>query len=74
MYPKTLIGKVVDSFCAISGVLMIGFTVPALVNNIMLYYRQVQFAVQLENQCEQERQEKEEIGRNQTDQNIALHV
>ena len=73
MYPTTLIGKVVGSFCAISGVLMIGFTVPALVNNFMLYYRHVQFAVQLENQCEQERQEQEELGRNQKEQNIAFH-
>ena len=73
MYPKTLIGKVIGSFCAISGVLMIGFTVPALVNNFMLYYRHVQFAVQLENQCKQEKQEKEEIERNQKEQNIEFH-
>ena len=73
MYPKTLIGKIVGSFCAISGVLMIGFTVPALVNNFMLYYRHVQFAVQLENQCEQERLDKEEMPGKQKEQNIALH-
>lgn len=45
MYPHTTLGKVVGSFTAMAGVLMIGFTVPALVNNFMLYYRHVQFAM-----------------------------
>ncbi|XP_060557754.1 potassium voltage-gated channel protein Shaw-like isoform X2 [Ruditapes philippinarum] len=45
MYPKTTLGKIVGSCTAMAGVLMIGFTVPALVNNFMLYYRHVQFAM-----------------------------
>lgn len=45
MYPTTVLGKFVGSLCAMAGVLMIGFTVPSLVNNFMLYYRHVQFAM-----------------------------
>ena len=48
MYPTSIIGKFVGSMCAMCGVLMIGFTVPALVNNFMLYYRHLQFAMQVE--------------------------
>ncbi|XP_045183691.2 potassium voltage-gated channel protein Shaw-like isoform X2 [Mercenaria mercenaria] len=48
MYPTTTLGKVVGSCTAMAGVLMIGFTVPALVNNFMLYYRHVQFAMNTE--------------------------
>lgn len=67
MYPTTHLGKIIGSFCAISGVLMIGFTVPALVNNFMLYYRHVQFAVQLETQCEEEKREQESRGVKEND-------
>ena len=45
MYPTTTLGKMVGSLCAMAGVLMIGFTVPALVNNFMLYYRHVQYGM-----------------------------
>ncbi|XP_060563001.1 potassium voltage-gated channel subfamily C member 3-like [Ruditapes philippinarum] len=48
MYPKSTLGKLVGSICAMSGLLMIGFSVPALVNNFMLYYKHVQFALQAE--------------------------
>lgn len=48
MYPKTVLGKLVGSLCAMSGVLMIGFTVPALVNNFMLYYRHIQYATRVQ--------------------------
>lgn len=48
MYPKSTLGKLVGSLCAMSGLLMIGFSVPALVNNFMLYYKHVQFALQAE--------------------------
>ena len=73
MYPTTLAGKIVGSFCAICGVLMIGFTVPALVNNFMLYYRHVQFAVQLESQCEEERKEQEGTHERKKE-NIVFHT
>ncbi|KAL8603899.1 hypothetical protein ACOMHN_005119 [Nucella lapillus] len=46
MYPVTPWGYVLGSLTAVSGVLMIGFTVPALVNNFGLYCRHVQFALQ----------------------------
>ena len=46
--PANTLGKMVGSLCAMAGVLMIGFTVPALVNNFMLYYRHIQFAMQVE--------------------------
>ncbi|XP_052261371.1 potassium voltage-gated channel protein Shaw-like isoform X2 [Dreissena polymorpha] len=48
MYPVTVLGKIVGSFCAMAGVLMIGFTVPSLVNNFMLYYRHIQFAMHMD--------------------------
>lgn len=48
MVPQTIPGKLVGSLTAMTGVLMIGFTVPALVNNFMLYYRHVQFATHLD--------------------------
>jgi hypothetical protein len=46
MYPVTGLGKLVGSLCAMSGLLMIGFSVPALVNNFMLFYKHVQYALQ----------------------------
>lgn len=48
MYPTTTLGKLVGSLCAMSGLLMIGFSVPTLVNNFTLYYKHVQFALQAE--------------------------
>lgn len=48
MYPLTTLGKLVGSLCAMSGLLMIGFSVPALVNNFMLFYKHLQFALQAE--------------------------
>ena len=46
VYPRTTAGKIIGCLCAISGLLMIGFTVPALVNNFSLYYRHIHFAVE----------------------------
>ena len=51
MYPHTVLGKFVGSVCALSGLLTIGFAVPALVNNFMLYYKHVQFAIEAERQA-----------------------
>lgn len=45
MYPTTTLGKLVGSLCAMSGLLMIGFSVPTLVNNFTLYYKHLQFAL-----------------------------
>ena len=59
MYPTTVMGKMVGSICAMSGLLMIGFSVPALVNNFMLYYKHVQFALQAEREARREKEEKE---------------
>ena len=42
MYPTTGLGYVVGCLTAICGVLVIGFTVPVLVNNFMLYYQHTQ--------------------------------
>ncbi|XP_052802776.1 potassium voltage-gated channel subfamily C member 3-like isoform X2 [Mya arenaria] len=57
MYPTTTLGKLVGSVCAMAGVLMIGFTVPSLVNNFMLYYRHTQFAMHVD-EFEKEKKRK----------------
>lgn len=54
MYPHTTLGKIVGSLCALSGLLMIGFSVPALVNNFVLYYKHVQFAIEAEREAEEQ--------------------
>ncbi|XP_060075185.1 potassium voltage-gated channel subfamily C member 1-like [Ylistrum balloti] len=48
MFPTTNLGYLVGSFCALSGLLMIGFSVPVLVNNFIMYYKHVQFALEEE--------------------------
>lgn len=58
MYPTTTLGKVVGSLCAMAGVLMIGFTIPSLVNNFMLYYRHIQFAMHLDKAEKQAKKNK----------------
>ena len=40
--PKSDGGKFVGSLCAVSGVLVVAFTVPAIVNNFMLFYQHIQ--------------------------------
>ena len=43
MVPKTGAGYLIGSFCALSGVLVISFTVPVIVNNFMLFYQHVEY-------------------------------
>ncbi|XP_070178644.1 potassium voltage-gated channel protein Shaw-like [Littorina saxatilis] len=45
MYPVTTLGYLLGAVTGVCGVLMIGFTIPALVNNFILYYQHVQFAL-----------------------------
>ena len=47
MAPVTIHGKIVGSFCAISGVLMIALPVPVIVNNFSLYYSHAQARLKL---------------------------
>ncbi|XP_076461715.1 potassium voltage-gated channel protein Shaw-like [Babylonia areolata] len=49
MSPSTSLGYLVGSMTAICGVLVIGFTVPVLVNNFILYYHHTQCAMNREN-------------------------
>ncbi|KAK3606515.1 hypothetical protein CHS0354_041467 [Potamilus streckersoni] len=53
MYPKTALGYVIGSVCAISGLLMIAFTVPIIVSNFVLYYTHVQYGISERNQKSQ---------------------
>lgn len=45
MHPKTAFGYIIGSLCAISGLLMIAFTVPIIVSNFVLYYTHVQYGI-----------------------------
>ncbi|XP_052228830.1 potassium voltage-gated channel protein Shaw-like [Dreissena polymorpha] len=45
MVPVTGFGYVIGSVCAISGLLMIAFTVPIIVSNFVLYYTHVQYGI-----------------------------
>ena len=38
MFPVSFVARIVGGMCAISGVLVIGFTVPVIVNNFLLFY------------------------------------
>lgn len=38
MFPSNIYGYIVGSLCAITGVLMVAFTVPIIVNNFLMYY------------------------------------
>ncbi|XP_046544035.1 potassium voltage-gated channel protein Shaw-like [Haliotis rubra] len=53
MFPVTNVGYLVGSATAVSGLLMIGFTVPILVNNFLLYYTHTQSAMVRERNREQ---------------------
>ena len=59
MYPYTTLGKIVGCACALSGLLMIGFSVPALVNNFVLYYKHMQFAIEAEREAEKSKNMEE---------------
>lgn len=43
MVPKTPWGQLIGSATTISGVLLVGFTIPSLVNNFLTYYSLVQY-------------------------------
>lgn len=60
MYPSTPWGYVIGSFTALSGLLMIGFSVPVLVNNFIMYYKHMQFAIQQEAEKRAENKRDEE--------------
>ncbi|KAL5019910.1 hypothetical protein ScPMuIL_002802 [Solemya velum] len=69
MYPTTPWGYVIGSFTALSGLLMIGFSVPILVNNFIMYYKHVQFAIQqdAEKRAEAKREAAEKCHHTNTD-------
>ena len=48
MYPMTEWSYVIGSLTEMSGLLMIGFAVPILVNNCIMYHQHVQFALEEE--------------------------
>ena len=48
MYPMTKWGYVIGSLTAMPGLVMIGFSVPIVFNNFIMYYQHVQFAIEEE--------------------------
>ncbi|KAK3599703.1 hypothetical protein CHS0354_037174 [Potamilus streckersoni] len=60
MYPVTALGCLIGSFAALSGLLMIGFSVPILVNNFVMYYTHVQFALSEEKKENKNKKRKED--------------
>ncbi|KAK6167958.1 hypothetical protein SNE40_021876 [Patella caerulea] len=48
MYPVSNLGYLIGSMTAVSGLLLIGFIVPVLVNNFILYYNHTQCALERE--------------------------
>ncbi|GFO37299.1 potassium voltage-gated channel protein shaw [Plakobranchus ocellatus] len=64
MAPVTAWGQIVGSVTAICGVLIVGFTIPSLVNNFITYYNHIEFVVQKEKLlkvlAEEEERDKEE--------------
>ena len=48
MAPVTMLGQVIGSVTAVCGVLIIGFTIPSLVNNFITFYQHVDFVVEKE--------------------------
>ena len=66
MAPVTAWGQIVGSVTAICGVLIVGFTIPSLVNNFITYYNHIEFVVQKERLlkilAEEEQEEGEDKG------------
>ena len=60
MYPTKNLGYVVGTFCALAGLLMIGFTVPIIVNHFVLFYTHLQSAIRAEKRQKIDLKEKEE--------------
>ncbi|CAE1285498.1 Potassium voltage-gated channel subfamily A member 10 [Acanthosepion pharaonis] len=60
MYPTKNLGYVVGTFCALAGLLMIGFTVPIIVNHFVLFYTHLQSALRAEKRQKIDLKEKEE--------------
>ncbi|KAH9488605.1 Potassium voltage-gated channel protein egl-36 [Bulinus truncatus] len=56
--PKTALGQVVGSITAVCGVLIIGFTIPSLVNSFITYFNHIEFIVQKERLQEAERKKR----------------
>ncbi|XP_053375891.1 potassium voltage-gated channel protein Shaw-like isoform X3 [Mercenaria mercenaria] len=55
MYPTSAFGYFIGSICAISGLLMIAFTVPIIVSNFVLYYTHVQYGISDKDERDEER-------------------
>ncbi|KAK7108918.1 potassium voltage-gated channel protein Shaw-like isoform X2 [Littorina saxatilis] len=70
IYPTSGWGYVIGSMTAICGVLVIGFTVPVLVNNFILYYQHTQCAISREGA----KKRREEVKQNIKTDEEALHA
>lgn len=61
MYPERNMGYLVGSLCAMTGLLVVGFTVPIIVNHFVLYYTYIQSALRAEKREKKSAKEKETL-------------
>ena len=61
MYPITFPGYLVGSAAAVCGVLVIGFSVPALINNFSLYHTHVRMLDYKNKYMEQRHEDDDEV-------------
>ncbi|XP_067931153.1 potassium voltage-gated channel protein Shaw-like [Watersipora subatra] len=63
-HPKELVGYLVGSLCVMSGVLVIAFTVPIVVNNFSLYYTHAKTRIKLPKETVQELRRNKNMRKN----------
>uniref|UniRef100_A0A0L8HTU5 Ion transport domain-containing protein n=1 Tax=Octopus bimaculoides TaxID=37653 RepID=A0A0L8HTU5_OCTBM len=61
VYPTSNVGYLVGSLCAVTGLLMVGFTVPIIVNHFVMYYKHMQSMQQAQKREEKTKKEMDRM-------------